>query len=662
MRSTTFMNDKAIEPYYANQIRTILKSQNVPTEDVLIELLTQAADDYNNGDGESAVTDAEYDALYLLLQAAFPHSKHITAIGSEVRGGKVKLPHVLGSMDQVYTGQAAKWISDNKWQQELFVLGNKEDGYSCLAVYGRNGKLQIAYSRGNGFEGADVTRHVKRIKNFPLTMSIQCDVRLEIIINKQVFFDQLQDHPETMLKGNKIPYRTPRNYVSGRMNASISSDWFYDNVRVIATSVVEPKSGKKEQYQFLQENGWDVPNHIVVKGMDINDDMLITYLNKQREESPTEIDGVVIDLDDKELRASLRRKSSSINPMYSKKFKVGSDDNIAFPTVVKVHYEPSKIGYLKPRIELEPVELQGVTITFCTGFNAKFIRDNNIGPGAIIQLTRSGDVIPFIQKVVQPASAPQLPLEQDFGKFEWTEGEVDLKIIDIKNNRDVQINNLIDIFTKLEVPFLKEGSIIKLFDAGYVTAPDIIKGSLGALKSIVGESAGEKIYEGIKKKLNPVLLSNLIGSSNTLGRGIGRRRTAKLLESVPNLNDWSVKSITAVEGFEDTTATSIMNNLPHLHDFLNAIDGYYTIQELTEKVVGGSLSGKTFVFTGYRDKQAEQEIQMRGGLLDTKVNKITTYVVTDDVSGSSSKLVKARTFSSYGVQIITPEQLAALLA
>jgi DNA ligase (NAD+) len=481
-------------------------------------------------------------------------------------------------MDQVYTGQAEKWIKDNNWQNEQFVLGSKEDGYSCLVVYGRNGKLQIAYSRGNGFEGADVTRHVKRIANFPQIMPKQCDIRLEVIMNKQVFFDQLRDHPENMLRGNSVPYKTPRNYVSGKMNSSEAGSWFYQNVRVIATSVIEPKMGKAEQYKFLTASGWDVPFYVELKGKEINDDMLTKLLNDQRERSLTEIDGIVIDLDNDALRTALRRKSSSINPMYSKKFKVGGEDNIAFPKVVQVHYEPSKDGYLKPRIEIVPVELQGVTITYCTGFNAKFIRDHKIGPGALIQLTRKGDVIPFCQKVIQAASAPQLPTEREFGKFEWTDGDVDLKLIDPMGNRNVQINILIDVFsaTRLNIPFLGEGSLTKLYDAGFTSAASIIKADLSSLKTIVGESAGEKIYNGLKQRLNPVEFALLVGSSNTLGRGIGVTRMRKLLEVEPNIETWSVASIVAVDGFETITASTIVDNLGNLIQFLAEIKGYYT--------------------------------------------------------------------------------------
>ena len=109
------------------------------------------------------------------------------------------------------------------------------------------------------------------------------------------------------------------------------------------------------------------------------------------------------------------------NPDHAFAFKMFLGDQIAEVKVLDVIYTASKDGYLKPVVRVEPVNIRGVTIEFVTAHNAKFIQDNNIGVGAIIQLIRSGDVIPKIQAVIQQADEPMMPS----GEWKWNETKVD---------------------------------------------------------------------------------------------------------------------------------------------------------------------------------------------------------------------------------------------
>lgn len=629
----------------------ILSGEVEPTAEILVHILTEASDQYHNGDGESFLEDSQYDELEKMLKSIDPKNKFLQSVGSDVRGGKIDLPHPMGSLDQVYEGDTQKWIKANGWEDELFVISDKQDGTSALNCHGKGESgLRIAYSRGNGFQGADITRHMKRITRMPASGAVLAalagyDVRLEVIMEDEVFAAM---KAQAEAEGGRV-YKNARNYVAGRMNASESPQSFYDNVKVIATSIVSPKMGKLEQFKALEAAGYEVTPYITARGRDLTDEFLTTYLADRRAKTKTAIDGLVIDLDDAEKRAALRRNSSSINPMYSRKFKIGSDDNVAVAEVVKVHWNPSKAGYLKPRVEIKPVDLVGVTITYATGFNAKFIANNRIGPGAKIQITRSGDVIPFIQKVIEPAPLGwQEPQEAEFGPMEWSDNNVDLIMLDTTNNRAVQLEIINAMFgsTGLDVPHLREGSIEKLYDAGFTGPVSIIRARVDELKKAAGDSAGQKIWDGLRLKLGNVELGVLAGSTSLLGRGIGRRKMTKLCEALGNdcVLDGSVthKQIAELEGFGDTIAKTIIDNLPTFLAFLKEIDGEYTLVAPKEKVTGGDLEGVTVVFTGIRDKELEEKIVARSGTIGSSVNKNTTYLVAKDPSGNSSKLVKAR--------------------
>lgn len=631
----------------------ILNGEMDPTPEVLVFILSEASDLFHNGvEDESFLTDAQYDELEKMLKSIDPKNKFLEAVGSDVRGGKIDLPHPMGSLDQVYEGDTIKWIQSNGWEDELFVISDKQDGTSALNCHAKDGELRIAYSRGNGFQGADITRHMKRIKNMPRSLDVMniggYDVRLEVIMEDETFAAM---KAQAEADGGRV-YKNARNYVAGRMNASESPKDFYDNVRVIATSIVSPKMGKLEQFKALESAGYEVTPYVTAYGRELTDEFLIALLSKRRAETKTAIDGLVIDLDDATLRDNLRRNSSSINPMYSRKFKIGSEDNVAIAEVVKVHWNPSKAGYLKPRVEIKPVDLVGVTITYATGFNAKFIAAGRIGPGAKIQITRSGDVIPFIQKVVEPAPLGwQEPTEAEFGRMEWSENNVDLIMLDTSSNRAVQLEVINAMFgsTGLDVPHLREGSIEKLYDAGFTGPVSIIKATEAELKAATGDSAGKKIWEGLRLKLGNVELGVLAGASNLMGRGIGRRKMTKLVEALGNevvltepITFELAKRISALEGFGDTIARTIVDNLETFRAFLKEIDGEYTLVAPKEKVVGGDLDGVTVVFTGIRDKELEAKIEARSGRIGSSVNKDTTYLVAKDPTGNSSKLVKAR--------------------
>ena len=149
-----------------------------------------------------------------------------------------------------------------------------------------------------------------------------------------------------------------------------------------------------------------------------------------------EIDGVIC-IDDK----IYPRQTG--NPAYAFAFKMVLSDQIAEAKVLDVIWTPSKDGYLKPRVQIEPLRLGGVKIEYATGFNAKFIEDNRIGVGALIRLTRSGDVIPHIIAVVQPAEQAQMPLLA----YEWNATNVDIMLQNKTDDVTVKEKNITYFFS-----------------------------------------------------------------------------------------------------------------------------------------------------------------------------------------------------------------------
>lgn len=366
----------------------------------IITLLKECDDAYFNN-GESPLSDREYDTLKRRAFLMEPSNEYFVQVGSDVRGGKIKLPYSMGSLNQVYEGEVKDWVTKYGLHKQDVVVTHKLDGVSCMLVY-NNGKLSIAYSRGNGIEGADITRHIKKIPSVPLTVDADyLVVRAEVIMSNETFAEFYSEE-----------FKNPRNMVAGAMNRKETEDSILHHLNVVAYEIVagtvkgEPDYNLKTKaatLRTLSDLGFDVVSNYIVKAERLDDEFLSTAFSEARGKSQYELDGLVVTVDDHAAMGRLSA-SSTLNPEHSVKYKVLDENSIVETFVKEVHWEVSKSGFLKPRVEILPVELFGTTVKFATGFNAKFIIDNGIGPGARVKITKAGMVIPQIVSVVKKSN------------------------------------------------------------------------------------------------------------------------------------------------------------------------------------------------------------------------------------------------------------------
>jgi len=629
--------------------------------DELVKKLTKAADAYYNT-GETIMSDADYDALEAMLRDLDPDNPFFLKVGSETRGDKVKLPVTMGSLDQVHEGELTKWIANQKLDNIDIVVADKLDGNSILLVYNDMGNLQVAFTRGTGVEGQDVTRHIRQMKNVPLTNIKNLRfVVAEIIIPDDVF----QEIKEKLQKETGKVYKNPRNFVAGQMNKKVASSIFYEYANVVAYGLRKTSFNKSKQYQILQQNGFITAKYKIIKGKDLSDEELVKLLDDRHKESPYALDGLVLDVDDYKIAKKMasEKKSSSLNPPSAKKFKVGQAENVTTSTVLKVHWKVSKDGYLKPRVEIEPVDLMGVTVRFATGFNAKFIVDNKIGPGAKITITRSGDVIPFIKGIVIQAAEPSLPDPTEFGTYRWSEPNaqgkrIDLILTNIEGNESVKLRRLIQFFSALSIEFISHRSLEKLFSAGFTTPESIITAKVQDIQAIVGEVNGRKGMISLSNKLTNIKPWILAGAHPAFGRGIGQQKLKKVFDQYHQILDLTLDQLVAVEGIEINTAKKIKASEDEYKKFLKAIDGFYSLDnKVDNKVITGELVGEYIVFTGFRDAELQAKLEAAGAEVGNSKSKMTILVAKDPNSNSS----KLRQAIDKGIKVIGIEDAWELI-
>jgi len=396
----------------------------------LVEILRQLAHHYYNTN-VSLVPDEIYDLLREILEERDAENPYLVEVGAPVNKNKVKLPYYMPSLNKIKpdTGVLEKFI---KKYDGPYVLSDKLDGVSGLYVYNKN-KSKL-YTRGDIEVGQDISHLIPYVisKNVRFDkLKIGTAIRGELIISKSNF------------KKISDKFKNARNTVAGLVNSKNFSIEVAKLTEFIAYSIIHPVTKQSDQFELLESINFPLVTHKFKKLLD--NDMLSKYMVDRRTSGEYDIDGIVV-IDDSDVY-EVKNK----NPEYGFAFKKVLTDQVAEVTVLDVEWNVSKDGYLKPRVRIEPTKLAGVEIRYMTAHNAKYVEDNVIGPGAIIELVRSGDVIPYIKKVLK--KAPSGKAKMPTIPYKWNESKVDLIVKDIHGaaSSNIKIKKITYFFKKLNI-------------------------------------------------------------------------------------------------------------------------------------------------------------------------------------------------------------------
>jgi len=603
-------------------------------EKTLNNMLVKTNEVYRNlGPDESPlITDNQYDILEDFIKEKFPQNTVVGKIGAPVSKNKAMLPYEMWSMDKIKpdTKVLVSWKAKYKGP---YVLSCKLDGVSGL--YTTEGSVPKLYTRGDGKVGQDVSYLIPYL-HLPTEKGIV--VRGEFIMRKSVFETKYKDQ-----------FANARNLVAGTVNRVTINDTVQD-VDFVAYEVVLPSLKPGEQMKKLEEWKFNTVRNETHK--DISNDILSKRLVDWRKNYEYEIDGVIVTNDNIHPR-------KTGNPDHSFAFKMVLSDQMAETKVLDVEWNASKDGYLKPRVRLEPVHLSGVKIEYATGFNGAFIEQNRIGVGALIQLIRSGDVIPYIKSVITPAEEGLMPNVP----YIWNEKHVDVMLENKDENKTVLEKNIAGFFKGIEVDGLGEGNISRLIEAGFDSIPKILKMSKNDFLTIDGfqEKMADKLHKGIAEKAKAASLITIMSASNLLGRGFSTKKIALIVDEYPDIltsddnADTKTKKLSEIKGMASKTAKSFVENIPKFLGFLEECDFMSKISRKThspEKIdVSHPLYKKSVVMSGTRDKDLEKALSDAGASLGSSVSSKTFAVITPDVNSDTGKVAAAKKLE---VPVFTP--------
>jgi NAD-dependent DNA ligase len=627
----------------------------------LEDIVTYAADKYYNT-MKSVISDPVYDMLIDFLKLKSPKSKVLKNIGAKIKSkNKVSLDYHLGSMDKIKppSNQLEVW---KKKYHPPYILTDKLDGISALLVYKKD-SIKM-YTRGTSSEGLDISHLIKYLENIPNIDTIKeyCKknnliashsdniiaFRGELLIKEKTFNDNWADE-----------FKNARNTVAGLVNSKTINPQLAADTDLVLYEVVDPYHQMSRQLEIIEDLKFNCV-HSKIINKEITFELLSEYFKKRRTTSEYMVDGIIITNDLK------HKRNTSGNPSYAFAFKDILEDQKANTKVKSIEWNISKDGYLIPTLLLEPVVISGVEIKRVTGHNAKYVVDNKLGNGAMIELIRSGDVIPYINKVLKPGK-----LELPEGKWSWSKTKVDI-ILDSLDNTDIMKKNLYFFFSTLDTKGLGEKVIDKLYEAKFDTVSKILDLTKEKLEKANINSFKEKtidnILKAIKKAVSDVMIAKIMAGSNKLGHGLGFERMKQVLSNYPNIleeyNLWSkdefIENIKDIDGWDTKTATLFVNNFNDFIGFYNSIKKYITIKK-TIKIKTTKITNMTFVFSSFRDKELQEMIETMGGKVNSSVSKNTNYLVVKDDTALENKTEKIKKAEDLGVKIITKVNLVKLL-
>lgn len=625
--------------------------------------------------GHPTISDVEYDKLVNELKTLDPDNEWLKNIEPAAvnKGRKVKLPIPMKSLNKVKSvAEISQWLTSMAIPENAkLVITPKFDGVSWL----RDEFAKKTYSRGGADnEGQDCTPHYDLLASYKEDGTSNLHYTFgELVFDCKTWERELAGKVSDAT-GEK--FKSPRNTVAGLINREEPSE-IIKHTTFYRYGVSEMDLENYQTYsQLLQTLCEKYHQHIygtTVTVAELDESKLAGLFKAWRKEFY--IDGLVIYLDDINLWKAIGRQQTTGNPLYAIAYKHPDFTDVFETTVKGIDWKISKSGALKPVVNMDAVDTGDCTMENPTGYNAKYIFENGIGPGARIAVTRSGGVIPKIINVMEEATAETMIEQRDSLLYcpdcgqptKWNDTKVEL-ICTNPECPGIRLAKIVHFYATLETEQMGEETIAKMFKAGYDTLQRILDITFDELMLIegFGESIANVILAANKKIRDGIDIIKLMHASDCFS-GIGQVKARSIVSNLSATDRLAFTNgyVFTEEGFDKTPQFLALNKT--MQSFLKGITPFYDFvarnrlkilpMEEPKKPTGDKYAGMKVCFTGVRDKELEAEIAAQGGEVVNCVSKNTTHLIVADINSSSNKTAKAK---SLGIPILTIEDFKRL--
>ena len=617
--------------------------------------------------GQPVVSDETYDAAFHAYEFKFgPY----TAVGASVPVNEsVKLPVPMTGIDDVFKADDLE-----KWLQKYpgpYVVEDKLDGVSALLTIDHLGNVNL-YSRGDGREGQKINKLLPYL-NIPTLnfggQALTMYIHGELIVSKADFARFPQ-------------YKSGRNAVAGLVNSKDSFNHeLAQSLRLVCYALHGPHESfmsPKQQIEWLQSSGFEVPWFQEATSLTFSQcsSFLLQRLGKEAGPagiSPYTIDGIVIYQNTLVDYPESDPDAPPPHPRNVIAFKI----NETFPTTVKeIYWEASKDRHLIPTVIYDTVGLATANLNRALVDNARNVINLQIGPGAKILVTRSGEVIPRVVTVLQPApGGPAWPDPAVVGSYHWNSSQVHL-VLDADNTQSLA-NKLEHFLSILEIENFGPGRVEILVKAGLTSTEQLGYLTVEWLQSLegIGSTIAYQFVQQLREKTTQVPLARIMAASNIFP-GLSVKSFRALLQVLPDLihlpvNDLWVK-VQQIHGFGEEKAKLLVNGMPLFHQWLTrhpwiTVAGPGSANQTSpaglQQLLGidpaeaQRLAGTKYVFSGPRDKDLATAIEDRGGAITTTVSKNTTALLIEDPANTKYHTSKYQKAVQIDVPVFSYQQM-----
>lgn len=635
------------------------------------------------------ISDFEFDQKLKQLQKLetenpeyYDASSPTIRVGGAVTKNFETIPHTyrMYSLENSYSKEDLE-----DWEKRIekmvdgaveFTCELKYDGASISLTY-ENGRLKKAVTRGDGFQGDDVTANVKTIRSVPLQLRGDYpplfDIRGEIVLPFEGFARMNAERVEL----GEEPYRNPRNTASGSLKLQDSAEVAKRPLDCLLYNLQGERLPIKTQFESLEKArqwGFKVPEAAkLAKNLD---EVLefVNYWDIHRHELPYETDGIVVKVNNLQQQEELGYTAKSPRWAMAYKFKAEQVSTI----LNQISYQVGRTGAITPVANLEPVELAGTIVKRASLHNADQIEKLDIREGDTVFVEKGGEIIPkiigvdFTQRNINSAATKYLTECPECGTtLVRAEGEaqhycpnadgcppqiigriqhfISRKAMDIEGLGGETVTLLVNnglINNYADLYLLKEEQIIPLERMAQKSAENIVNG-IEASKQI----PFERVLFGLGIRY--------------VGETVAKK-LARHYKSIDALKIASEAELTTVDEIGERIAQSVVSFFASEENnaIIERLKIYGVKLEISAEKLANqtdALKGNTFVVSGVFTKVSRDElkklIEDNGGKVSSSISSKTNYVVAGDNMGPSKK-TKAE---SLGVAIISEDEFLQML-
>jgi len=603
--------------------------------------------------GSAEISDQEFDSLEETLRDLSPGSPVLQSVGASPKDTeKVKHNQPMLSLQKTKDPEeVVRWAAG-----EELLLSDKVDGSAASLIY-TDGEFSLAKTRGDGIYGENTTSSMQHV-SFPKQISPEIEeVRGEVCILTQDFL-KLQ---EEMSRRGLQPPKSIRNCVAGLLHRKTETDLCkYLTFLAYGMESEEWYTCEDDLFTVLESNGFSLPRTQWVS-KDIKES-----IQKFRDE-PVEYltDGLVFSI--MYLSNQTARGFTSHHPKGKMAFKFPAD--VVTSTVTNILLDVGRTGKISFVAEIDPVQVPGATLSKCTLHNWKYVKDNSVAPGAVIELIRSNDVIPKHVSTIQPATAEKpagCPVCSS--ELSLSDTGVDLYCTNLKCPARAagRVENWVKV---IGIDNLGTELLKNLYESEKVQSiPDLYRLKVTDLMEMprMGKRSAEKVFKNIQKS-KEVPFDKFLAGLGIEGLGVSTAKTIGehflSMDSFYRIFDQGIPTLTlsGLSDIGDITAENIADGMLEFGlETLVAIRQAGVVITDVEDPKDCTLAGKVFVITGSLSrgrKVVADMIKKKGGKVSSSISGKTDYLVCNSASGSK----KCRDAGELGVPVIKEEKLYKLM-